>query len=71
MTRESMSAKWLREFTSTASQREAGIKRMREGRSYRRWLRKVRARTSDPARRAALRESLHGRLLREAFAGKG
>ncbi len=50
--------------------RESAIKKMKEGRRQRKWMRKVRARTSDPARRAALRESLHGRLFREAFAGK-
>jgi hypothetical protein len=57
-------------LTSTEYHREQGRKRMKEGRSWRRYLRKVRARTSDPALRDSLRESLHGRLLREAFAGK-
>jgi hypothetical protein len=57
-------------FITQETLRESAIQRMKENRRRRKHFRKLRARTSDPARRLALRESFHGRLLREDFVGK-
>ena len=49
--------------TLTEWLRESAIRRMKESRQYRKHLRRVRRRVGDPN---YLRESLHGRLMREA-----